>query len=1540
MRKKILILAANPKDVTRRRLDEEARDIREGLERAKKRDEFEIVQRWAVRPRDLQRAMLDESPQIVHFTGHSEGTAGLVFEDEVGNAKLVTGDALAKLFKLFKQECKCVVLNGCYSLEQAAAIAEHVPYVIGMRRAVKEQAAIEFAVGFYDALGSGRPVEFAFEFGKTAMELQGAGDSDMPVLWPDAFTEVDEPELARSQTGLKLGAPFPRVRLPENYVERPDAMKAVKDMLLAEDERTLVVSAISGLGGLGKSVLATALVLDQEIQARFSDGILWVTLGQNPDLLTMLGDWIRELDKSRESFSANTLAAASRYLGNLLAERRMLLVVDDVWNAAHVEWFRAGGSGCQVLVTTREAVIAGAERYSLDLMTPQEALNLVKGELGTKWTAEMEEPALEFARMVGYLPLAVRLMAVQVARGRKWATLKKAFLKAAKGLQALDYPSVRLKDLSEEEQRKYSLQACFQVSLERLKEDSLEYFERFVWLGILPEDVILQQQMATTLWDAEDWESEETLLTLYERSFLTSGITTSEGEPTYRVHDLMHNMARNLIEQGNLELSVDKQCDLAGNKQQNLTLAHRQLLERYRDTCTNKCWYTLPKDDYIHRHLTWHMEQGDWIDEIHSLMVMSDVKGRNAWFEACDRIGQPAIFVEDLARSWRLTEQSYNQERTRSIELECRYALMTATLNSLIANLPIDIMAEFVKQSFWSVEQAWVYVEQMQNEARIFTAIQVLASYLSKSLFLVAIENAYGIQTEYIRADVLSQLAQQDGGDLDKVLEATLSLQSKYKRVDVLSQLAQQDEAYVKEALEAARQLQNEDRRASILSQLAQRDETYVEEALEAARQLQNEDRRASILSQLAQQDKAYLEEALEAARQLQNKDRRISILSKLAQQDGAYFEEALEAACKLQNKDRLVFVLSELAQQSGANLDKVLEVAHQIQSEYRRASVLSQLAQQDEVYFEEALETARQIQSEYRRASVLSQLAQQNEAYFEEALEAARQIQNEDRRAFVLSQLAQQSGANLDKVLEAARQIQDEDRRAFVLSQLAQQNKAYFEEALETTRQLQNEDNRASILSQLAQQNEAYFEEALEAARQLQNKDSRASILNELAQQSGANLDKVLEAARQIQDEDSRANVLSQLAQQDKAYFEEALEAARQIQNKYSRANVLSQLARQDEAYFEEALEAACQLQDEDRWEKGRADVLSQLAQQDGANLDKVLEAARQIQDEYSRADVLSQLAQQDKAYFEEALKAARQIQDEYSRADVLSQLAQQDKAYFEEALETARQIQNKYSRANVLNELAQQSGANLDKVLEAARQLQDEDSRAFVLSQLAQQDKAYFEEALETARQIQSENSRASILNELAQQSGANLDKVLEAARQIQDEDRRADILSQLAQQDEAYFEEALEAARQIQSEDSRANVLSQLAQQDEAYFEEALEAARQIQSENRRADILSQLAQQVPNDRLLNLKTAITDITHKPTAAKALSNSLVHFPLANLSYTNWKSFLHLLAYRKRSYLMQDLVTLYPAIIHLGGEEAMRGVVDAMKDVCSQWR
>lgn len=178
----ILILTANPKGTSQLRLDQEVRDIEQGLERAQQRDRFVVKSILAVRPRDIQRAMLDLNPSIVHFSGHGTGNEGLVFEDETGSAKLVDGEALAGLFELFAEQVECVVLNGCYSEVQAEAISKHINYVIGMKKAIGDKAAIEFAVGFYDALGSGKPVEFAYKLGCAAIRLAGIPEQLTPTL--------------------------------------------------------------------------------------------------------------------------------------------------------------------------------------------------------------------------------------------------------------------------------------------------------------------------------------------------------------------------------------------------------------------------------------------------------------------------------------------------------------------------------------------------------------------------------------------------------------------------------------------------------------------------------------------------------------------------------------------------------------------------------------------------------------------------------------------------------------------------------------------------------------------------------------------------------------------------------------------------------------------------------------------------------------------------------------------------------------------------------------------------------------------------------------------------------------------------------------------------------------------------------------------------------------------------------------------------------------------------------------------------------------
>jgi hypothetical protein len=180
--RKILVVAADPSDAARLRLGQEVREIKDSLRRAKYRERFHLEDRPAVRARDLQQAILDVDPQIVHFCGHGAGADGLVLEDDQGRSCLVPTAALANLFLLFAEKVECVVLNSCHSQHQAEAISEHIHYVVGMRKEIGDRAAINFAIGFYGALGAGRSIPFAYKVGCSAIELQDLPGHLIPVL--------------------------------------------------------------------------------------------------------------------------------------------------------------------------------------------------------------------------------------------------------------------------------------------------------------------------------------------------------------------------------------------------------------------------------------------------------------------------------------------------------------------------------------------------------------------------------------------------------------------------------------------------------------------------------------------------------------------------------------------------------------------------------------------------------------------------------------------------------------------------------------------------------------------------------------------------------------------------------------------------------------------------------------------------------------------------------------------------------------------------------------------------------------------------------------------------------------------------------------------------------------------------------------------------------------------------------------------------------------------------------------------------------------
>jgi pterin-4a-carbinolamine dehydratase len=189
--KSILFLAANPKNTTSLRLQEEEREIKERL-RLAGYGKVPIYSSGATRPIDIQQAMMDAKPQIVHFSGHGVGFEGLVFEDTDGKEKLISSEALANLAKIFsKRGLECIILNACYSKFQAEAIIQHIPYVIGMRKEIGDHAAIQFSTGFYTALGAGETIRFSYDLGCNAMQLAGITEDLTPILLVQEKGEID-----------------------------------------------------------------------------------------------------------------------------------------------------------------------------------------------------------------------------------------------------------------------------------------------------------------------------------------------------------------------------------------------------------------------------------------------------------------------------------------------------------------------------------------------------------------------------------------------------------------------------------------------------------------------------------------------------------------------------------------------------------------------------------------------------------------------------------------------------------------------------------------------------------------------------------------------------------------------------------------------------------------------------------------------------------------------------------------------------------------------------------------------------------------------------------------------------------------------------------------------------------------------------------------------------------------------------------------------------------------------------------------------------
>ena len=771
----------------------------------------------------------------------------LVFEDEEGEADYVSAAELGTLLQQssFSDGANqsggvvLMVLSACQSAMAVAGdsvfngtaqnlISHRIPAVVAMQYSVGVEAATQFAEQFYRSLGQKNSLAVALSQGREAMGAEG-NQWYRPVLylrWRDNEGGLIFPP---PQSTLRIGIPFQAPPLPAYFVDRPEVSQELKQRLLTSSSSTagtLVVSAIHGLGAIGKSTLAAALAHDEAVKNHFSGGILWATLGQQPDVLSLLSGWVQAIGDY--SFQSTSVEATSAHLRTLLDNKAVLLVVDDAWNPKDAQHFQVGNSRCQMLVTTRDAVIADtlrASTYSLDVMKPEQAMELLTKklkELGRELQNAQRQSAEALAEAVGYLPLALELASAQIADGISWAVLLQDIKQEVARLKTFDRPGAR--DATDEKDLKtLSLTASLNLSLQRLSEEERQ---NFTWLGVLPEDVTITQAMTATLWDMDERDAGDTLRYLHSKALLLPGVPLADGTLTFRLHDLLHDLARNLLTAPG---TPKRRGDLPGLGL-SLPTAHAQLLEQYRKKTQNQQWHILPNDGYVHQNLVWHLEQAGWVEGIHKLLAETAKSGRNGWYEARERLGQTASYVQDVSRAWGLADA--NQDKTsifRIIGWQCRYALIVASLNSLAKNLPPALLVALVRKKVWTPEQGVTYALQipdLQQKVEVIRQLTELENYLpaplKQKILQAALKAAVAIKDEYYRAEALSALADKlPESLLPQALEAALAIEFEYSRVDALRALADKlPESLFPQALEAALAIKDESYRANALSAL------------------------------------------------------------------------------------------------------------------------------------------------------------------------------------------------------------------------------------------------------------------------------------------------------------------------------------------------------------------------------------------------------------------------------------------------------------------------------------------------------------------------------------------------------------------------------------------------------------------------------------------------------------------------------------------------------------------------------------------------
>ncbi|MEP7107962.1 MAG: NB-ARC domain-containing protein [Ferruginibacter sp.] len=328
---------------------------------------------------------------------------------------------------------------------------------------------------------------------------------------------------------------------PANFITRQNEIETIKEIIMGDNYKPGVISsagkstALAGMGGIGKSVLASAICHDCEVKRSFSDGVYWVTIGQQQPELNVTRA-VQLLTGDDKINLRDNVEEAKNKLRETFKQKNCLIILDDVWKQQDINIFPSEEAlRCRLLITTRNKQTVSnlaARIIEIGLLNKDDSLSLLaRAASGSnernRFTVEtLPAEASLIIEECGHLPLAIDMAGGMISFGDpgKWKNVLRRLQQADLEKIKADFPEYGLYP---------NLFKVLEVSVEDLDDVAKK---KYTQLAVFPKDAQLPGKILEKLWmekGFDDLDTDDLLDDLVKRSLLRR---TLDGN--FTLHDL------------------------------------------------------------------------------------------------------------------------------------------------------------------------------------------------------------------------------------------------------------------------------------------------------------------------------------------------------------------------------------------------------------------------------------------------------------------------------------------------------------------------------------------------------------------------------------------------------------------------------------------------------------------------------------------------------------------------------------------------------------------------------------------------------------------------------------------------------------------------------------------------------------------------------------------------------------------------------------------------------------------------------------------